>query len=192
MRTATILFLFVLSAGAHTFAASKIKECGQRQDIVSTRFRQNVSSTQMQGLLLVGKKATYQVESANGKFKVISEQSFETGVSKIICGSGKAEFAKQSFSMYAPTLIDNRKQSDASFSFWQFQISADDSLFGIWNKKSRVLSQTKEAWDEVLEKHGIHYQIFQLTKNLYEIHLQKSSETALEQLLIRYDVASEL
>lgn len=192
MRTACILTLSCVFLTEVSIANSKVKDCSPRQEVNLSSFRQSIQPSQISGLVLVGKKATYQVEGGGGKFKIISEQSFETGVNKIVCGGGKIAKDQNGFSMYIPTLLDLRKSADANISFWQFQITGNDSLFGIWNKKSRLLSQSKEAWDEILEKHGISFQIYQISNNLYEIHFQKYTEGTFEQLLVRYDAVTDL
>lgn len=173
-------------------AADKLKDCGGHQESNFTGIRQSVPTTQINGLLLVGKKATYQVVTNGGQLKVIGEQSFESGVSKIVCGGGQIGASLFSFSIYAPTLIDLQKDNDSKISFWQFHLTVDNQKFGIWNKKSRLVSHAKENWEEVLERYGIKAQVYQISKSLYEIQFQRQLDSNFEQLIIRYDVASEL
>ena len=167
----------------------KIPECNERPEFLSQN-KTEIEITQIPKVILVGKKAEHYVQSKTSKLKLHGVQNFKKSASKIICGTARQR-ENQSFSLYAPTLIDFSSGKGISSAVWQFQMMANPKEFGVWNRQSRILSRS-EALQKTLQEIGGKVQIYQLSQNEYEILISKESESSSEYLSIRFDAVNHL
>lgn len=167
----------------------KIPECNERPEFLSQN-RTEVEITQIPKIVLVGKRAEHYVESKTSKLKLHGVQNFTKSASKIVCGTARQR-ESQSFSLYAPTLIDFSSGKGISNAVWQFQMMANPKEFGMWNRQSRILSRS-ESLHKTLQDVGGKVQIYQLSQNEYEILISKESDNSTEYLSIRFDAVNHL
>lgn len=138
----------------------------------------------------VARKATYWAESKGRQVQMQGEQSFINGESRIVCAStesGKSE----SFSIYAPTLIDLTGTRNIGDSYWQFHMIANSKEFGIWNQKSRLFPAGRDL-EEGLSKIASQIQVYQISRDEYEIVLIRENDQVTENLAIRFDSYSKI
>lgn len=186
---AHLLVIMILAASSVSWSASTVPECAARPEFV-TRTGPVLNLKSLPPMILVGKKVDYYVENRTSGLKIWGVQSFKKGDSKILCASS-GNFVSESFSMYAPTLIDLTDEKVVGDSYWQFHMIANLKQFGIWNKKSRIFSATKDL-DAAFSKIGAQVQIVQHTHNEYELLFTRESEQSIEVLSIQFDAVSSL
>ncbi len=185
----TLISLLIAMTGATAFAKDPVPECRTRPEFFS-HGKVLPSIRSLPHMVFIGKRAIYYVENKNSGSKLWSEQSFVKGQSKIVCATMK-ESEEQSFSLYAPTLIDLSGDKSVGDSYWQFHMIANPKQFGIWNKKSRVFPRTKDL-EEGLAKIGAQIQAVQISGDEYELQLIRETEKTIETLSIRFDAVSTL
>lgn len=167
----------------------KIPECSARPDFLYQN-KTEIDQGQIPKVILVGKRADHYVESKNSKLKLYGSQSFKKSSSKVICGTARQR-ESQTFSLYAPTIMDFSSGRGLSSSVWQFQMMANPKEFGVWNQQSRILSKP-EALQKRLQDIGGKVQFFQLSQNEYEMVISKETDSLQEYLSIRFDAVNQL
>jgi hypothetical protein len=184
-----IYFVAFLAFSSSAWANKPVPECKTRPEFFSHgKVLPGIKT--LPRLVLVGKRAIYYAESKTGGFRLWGEQSFINGQSKIACASMK-ESDSQSFSIYAPTLIDLSGDKSIGDSYWQFHMIANPEQFGIWNQKSRLFSKTTDL-ESGLSKVGAQVQVIQISKDQFEIQFIRESEKMMETLSIRFDAVADV
>lgn len=136
--------------------------------------------------LLLAKSAKYLVQGKGKSFKIIAEQSFVKGKAQIVCASGTSDIS-QSFSIYAPALLDLTDSKEIGHSFWQFHISVSDKKLGVWNQKTRMFKNIEDL-EKTLSSLGFDYQWSQISYDEFELILNKESSGYLERLSLKFDL----
>lgn len=186
---AHLVFCFIMLLSSFALAAKAVPECRTKPDFVN-RSGTVLNLKSLPQMILIGKKAEHYVENKSTGIKIWGVQSFKKGNSKLICATpSKAE--NESFSIYAPTLIDLTNGKTIGDSYWQFHMIANSKQFGIWNKKSRLFPKTKDL-ESGLAKIGAHIQIMQHSRDEFEMLFTRETESTLEVLSIRFDAVSGL
>jgi len=181
-----IAFLSILSTAQ---AYEPVPECRTRPEFFS--HGKVLSSVKaLPHLVFIGKRAIYYTENKSTGFRLWGEQSFVKGQSRIVCAS-MANSDSQSFSIYAPTLIDLRGDKSIGDSYWQFHMIANTQQFGIWNKKSRLFPKTTDL-ELGLVKTGAHVQAIQISKDQFELQFSRESDKMIEILSIRFDAVTDI
>jgi hypothetical protein len=88
--------------------------------------------------------------------------------------------------MMAPTLIDASAEHKVGNSMWQFQVIADSKGYSVWNKQSPSFSRAATLDKSFKEEHA-NYRLFQISRNEYELQVQKSTGGVVETLSVRYE-----
>lgn len=166
-----------------------VQSCRQSPEFLNST-KTAINPKALPALVFVGTSADYYVENKASKMKLWGQQSFKTGKSAIVCADAGTT-ARESFSIYAPTLIDLTGTNSTGDSYWQFHVTADLKYFGIWNKKSRLFPKTKDL-ESGLSKTGAHFQFYHISRDQYELVLIKESVRTLEVLSIRFDAIRNL
>ncbi len=184
-----IYFLVFFSFLANSWANDPVSECRTKPEFFS-HGKVLTSIKDLPKVVLIGKRAIYYVENKNSGFRLVGEQSFVKGQSRIVCAT-MPEVSSQSFSMYAPTLIDLTGDQSIGDSYWQFHMIANEKQFGIWNKQSRVFSKSKDL-ESGLAKTGAQIQVIQISRDQFEIQFSRESDKTNEVLSIRFDALSQI
>lgn len=171
----------------------KVSECNTRPDFlnqVRPSAIRNIDN--LPQMVFVGRKAEFYVEDKTQNLKILSQQSFTRAESKVLCASAAAvDKSSRGFSMYAPTLIDLSGDKKIGDSYWQFHLSAEADKIGVWNKRSRVFSSSKDL-EAGLQKIGAKYQFVQISHDEYELILIKETANTIQALSIRFDAVRDL
>lgn len=178
-----------------SFANTKVSECNKRPDFLGQVRSSSIRTIEnLPSMVFVGRKAEFYIEDKTQNLKILSQQSFTRAESKILCASAalaKSEKSVQGFSMYAPTLIDLSGDKKIGDSYWQFHLSAEAEKIGLWNKRSRVFSSSKDL-ETGLQKTGARYQFVQISHDEYELILIKETATTIQALSIRFDAVRDV
>lgn len=194
------LFLFTLGFLAFAFpivgsAVSKVPECQKRPEFLSRAKNSAIKNMEsLPRLVFVAREADFYVENKNQAFKIWGQQSFTRIESKILCANVSAvEPQNQSlrFAFYAPTLMDLTGDQKVGDSFWQFHLNVDGSRLGIWNQKTRMFSKVREL-EAQMSKMGVQVQIFQISRDEFELVLKRENKSSLEALSIRFETVAEI
>jgi hypothetical protein len=181
-----IAFLSFLSMAQ---ANEPVPECRTRPEFFS--HGKVLSSVKaLPHLVFIGKRAIYYTENKATGQRLWGEQSFVKGQSQIVCAS-MANGDSQSFSIYAPTLIDLSGDKSIGDSYWQFHMIANSKQFGIWNKKSRLFPKTTDL-EAGLAKTGAQVQAIQISKDQFELQFSREFEKTIEILSIRFDAVTDI
>lgn len=167
----------------------RIPECSSRPEFMYQN-KTELDLAQMPKVILVGKNAEHYVESKTTKLKLHGVQSFTKAQSKIVCGTARQR-ENQSFSLYAPTVIDFTDGKGLVNSVWQFQLMASPKEFGVWNQQSRILSKPLSLEKRLQDIDG-KVQFFQLSQNEYEMVISKETASTVEYLSVRFDAVTYL
>ncbi len=185
----SFIAIFAVSFSIHAQAHQAVPECKTRPEFFTHgKFLSSIRS--LPHMLLIGQRAIYYAESKTTGFRLWGEQSFVKGQSRINCASMK-EAETQSFSIYAPTLIDLSGDKSIGDSYWQFHMIANPQQFGIWNKKSRLFSKTTDL-EAGLAKIGAQVQVVQISKDQFELQFSRETDKMIETLSIRFDAVTEV
>lgn len=169
----------------------QVEKCLQRPDFLSQTQALNAVQVQsIQHQVLVGKKADFYVEAPNsdGTLSQVHTAQFfkdKKSKSKVICG--QAQEAQKTFSIYAPTLLDNSLEKRVGNSFWQFQINAQTNQFASWNRRTQALKGSLSL-DKTLASVGAEYKIYQLNEKEVQIVFSKEQDGVMQFLSIQYDL----
>jgi hypothetical protein len=186
---AQLVFIIGLIITSSAFGVSTVPECQNRPEFL-TQGRTLPNLKALPSFVYIGKRADYYIENKATGLKIWGEQSFLRGESKIVCASAGRD-QSQSYSMYAPTLIDLSKDKSLGESYWQFHVIANAKQFGIWNKASRVFSKNKDL-ESGLAKIGAQVQFVQLSHSEYQFVFTRETDQTLETLVIRFDAIPNL
>ncbi|MGE0631071.1 MAG: hypothetical protein AB7O96_01595 [Pseudobdellovibrionaceae bacterium] len=145
--------------------------------------------------LLVARLAQFYVESnaSDGSpIRIHSEQRYvdadsKSPQSRVVCGFANAGIHK-SFATYGLTLLDLGSAKKVKPTVWQFQMSANDGKFGVWNHKSEILIANKKSPRDILQSLGGEARIYKLGKSRYEILVIKETEGFKQYFSIVYDL----
>ncbi|MDG0815253.1 hypothetical protein [Bdellovibrio svalbardensis] len=145
--------------------------------------------------VLVAREVEFYVEGNEngGPVKLHGYQSFlrtNVGSSEVLCANAAPDL-KERFSLYAPTLIDTRKQPKVGQSLWQFQMMTEGNKYSFWNFKTPSFQQN-EALEAYLKSTGATYKIYQKTHTEFELLLVKQTEGVTQYLSITYDAVPHL
>lgn len=184
-----IHLLALLTFSSLAWGNNPVPECRTRPEFFS-HGKSLPSIDSLPHGVLVGQRAIYYTENRSTGFRLWGEQSFVKGQSKIVCASMKGS-EDQSFSIYAPTLIDLSGDKSISDSYWQFHMIANTKQFGIWNKKSRLFPKTTDL-KSGLAKVGAQVQVIQISRDQYELQFSRESEKTIEILSIRFDAVADV
>jgi hypothetical protein len=188
-----IYFVALMTVSLSAWANKPVPECKTRPEFF-THGKILPSIKALPHLVLIGQRAIYYAESKAGDFRLWGEQSFVKGQSRIVCASIKEspkETDSQSFSIYAPTLIDLSGDKSIGDSYWQFHMIANPQQFGIWNKKSRLFPKTTDLESGLL-KIGAQVQVIQISKDQFEIQFIRETEKMVETLSVRFDAVADV
>lgn len=202
MRKQHPVSLFLFALGIFVFAvplvcpaASKVQECQKRPDFLSRSKYSGIKNMEsLPRLVFVAREADFYVENKNQSFKIWGQQSFTRVESKIICANVSAIgmlYESLRFSVYAPTLMDLTGDQKVGDSFWQFHLNVDGSQLGIWNQKTRLFSKVKEFEAQML-KMGVQVQIFQISRDEFELVMKRESSSFVEALSVRFEAVAEI
>ncbi len=173
---------WVLAEASPGAKPAKVPLCDGQPDFVNQHKEELTQGIEgLPKLILVGRKAFYYVESKNGQTRMQSEQDFENGKSKVNCATLK-DRKSQSFSLYAPVLLDLTGQKSIKNTLWQFQVMANAKEVGVWNQMTVFGSK----WTDQNAK----VKVYQITHEEYEILLTRETENKIEHLSVRFDVAT--
>jgi hypothetical protein len=178
-----------LSISALAWGHDPVPECRTRPEFFS-HGKPLASVRSLPHMLLVGQRAIYYVENRSTGFRLWGEQNFIRAEEKIVCAS-MAKSEDQSFSIYAPTLIDLSGDKSIGDSYWQFHMIANAKQFGIWDKKSRLFPKTTDL-EAGLAKIGAQVQVIQISRDQYELQFSRESDKTVEVLSIRFDAVSDV
>lgn len=133
-------------------------------------------------MVLVARKATHYVESKTGKAHLLSEQDFKkNGKSTITCAS-LVDMLTQSYSLYAPVLLDLTNEKKIISSLWQFQMMSNLKELGVWNHKTVFGSKWMNQNASV--------KIYQLGHDEFEIMLIREHSGQTEYLSVKFEAVS--
>lgn len=138
-------------------------------------------------VLLVARSANHVIVGKGLEFQ--SRQNFVRPKSELICGSqSDHQFSVQ---LTAPTIIDLSTEKKVGDSFWIFQLMSENSKLGMWNQKSRLLTQTinYEQWLKSVDQEVRFYQI---ADDQFALLIKKKEGDFTHQFLIQYDTVSTL
>jgi hypothetical protein len=184
-----IYFVAFFSFLSTVWANEPVPECRAKPEFFS-HGKVLSSVKDLPKVVLIGKRAIYYVENKSTGFRLVGEQSFVKGQSQIVCAT-MPEATPQSFSIYAPTLIDLTGDQSTGDSYWQFHMIANAKQFGIWNKQSRVFSKSKDL-ESGLAKTGAQIQVVQISRDQFEIQFSRELDKTNEVLSIRFDALSQI
>jgi hypothetical protein len=188
MKPLIYLTVFILISG-WAWGSNQVPECKSQPDYLSHgKVLSSVKS--LPRMVYIAKRAIHFIEGKDNGFRLWGEQSFVRGQSRIVCASN-AGLNNQSFSLYAPTLIDLSGEKSNAESYWQFHMISNPEQFGIWNKKSSIFSQTKDL-EAGLKKIGAQVQIIQISRDEYEFQFSRETNKTFEILSIRFDAVPDI
>jgi hypothetical protein len=189
----TVLPIALLSAAFlfsfEVLASRPLAKCANRPEFILSH-RSPIAFKNLPPKIFIAQVANFYVENKSQTFQLWSEQSFLKGSSQFICGkydNGKSE----SFSLYAPTLMDLSGEQKLSDSYWQFRMIANTKQFGIWNQKTRIFTRSKDL-ESAIAALGAQVQFFQISEDIYEMLITRETESYNETLSIRFDTVSDL
>lgn len=138
-------------------------------------------------LLLVARSAEHRVEGKGVEYR--SFQNFVRPKSQLVCGSHSVPGF--SIQLVAPTVIDLTKEKKVGDGFWIFQMMSQGNQIGLWNQKSRLLSQefNFEKWIKA-EGHEVRY--YQVDDNQYALLIKKKEGDYTHHFFIRYDATDKI
>lgn len=135
-------------------------------------------------MIYLAKSAKMYVENKKQGIRLIANQSFVKAESKISCST--PGISDNSFSIYAPTLIDLTDEKKVGNSFWQFHVSISTDKIGIWNQKTRLFRSSQDI-SKVLEKEGLQLLIEQLSHDEFQMTFSRDLKEDSIRLVIRFD-----
>lgn len=179
---AALVFLGLFASQG--WASNQVRECTEKPDFIS-RGRLLANLKALPPIVFVARKASYFVENKQTGKQIQGEHVFNKSSPRIVCAdTGFA--ASESFSIYAPTLInlsDSQKMADV---YWQFHMTVSPTQLGIWNRKSLIYSKTADL-EEGLAKTGAQSQFRQTAHDQFELLLSREDGAWSETLLIEFD-----
>lgn len=171
-------------------------ECQERPEFLS-EMRNDFLGTlsRLPETVLVAREAEFYVEGTEkgDDVKLHGFQSFlshETSSAEVLCANAAPDL-KERFALFAPTLIDTRKEARVGHSLWQFQMMVDSGKYAFWNMKTPSFKPSQNL-EDYLKASGATYKIYQKSHDEYELMIVKKSDSTTEYLLIIYDAIPSL
>lgn len=179
-----LAFVFGIFLSLSSHSTVTVPDCSSKPDFISDS-RRSPNLKTLPAMAFVARKAEFYVENKEQTQRIWGEQSFVKSKPRIVCAHWERA-GTQGFSMYAPTLLDLRPSAKGADVYWQFQVTASDHQYGIWNQKSRLFSKVKDLESALLQM-GAQMQIYQISHEQFELVFTRETSSWVETLSVTYD-----